>query len=93
MHAVKNFLVRRSSQVLAVLLALGTGLWVASGVVTGKAPTSRDTEPDAKPAEQVMNLVRVRPITAWAIKTHHFGDHSQRFDGHYRPHFGKSMSH
>ena len=63
MHVVKHFLVRRSSQVLAVLLALGTGLWVASGVVTGKAPTSKDIEPDATPAEQVRNLVRVRPIT------------------------------
>ena len=37
-------------RVLAVLLALGTGLWVASGVVTGKAPTSKDIEPDATPA-------------------------------------------
>ena len=66
MHVVKNFLVRRNPQVLAILLALGIGFWVASGVVTGKALRSKAPEPDAKPAGQVMNLVRVRPITVEA---------------------------
>ena len=39
------------------------------------------------------SMFRIRPSTAWAIKTLLLVDHSQRLDGLNRPHFGKSMSH
>ena len=66
MRVVKILLVRHGSRVLAVLLAIGAGLWVASGVVTGKAPASKNTEPDSKMVTQAKNLVRVRPSTVVA---------------------------
>ena len=63
MRVVANFLASRGSRFLAVLLAFGVGLWVASGVVTGKAPAVKDVRSIAKPPSQIMNLVRVRQIT------------------------------
>jgi len=51
----------RASHLMAMALALAAALWVASGVVTGKAPTPKEA---AKAAATPMPLVRVTRITA-----------------------------
>ncbi|MDD9878180.1 MAG: efflux RND transporter periplasmic adaptor subunit [Magnetovibrio sp.] len=52
----------RGSHVVAVLLALTAVLWIASGVVTGKAPSS--PEEARKVAAEPLPLVRVREVSA-----------------------------
>jgi len=54
----------RGSHLIAIVLALGAGLWVASGVVTGKAPARKDLSSEAAAAPAVLTLVRVRPLSA-----------------------------
>lgn len=54
----------RGSHLLAIGLALAATLWVASGVVTGKAPAQKDPVSEAKETEAALTLVRVRKVTS-----------------------------
>ncbi len=54
----------KGSHLLAIALALGAGLWIASGVVTGKAPAPHDTVSEDAGAAEPLTLVRVRPLRA-----------------------------
>ncbi|MBT6093252.1 MAG: efflux RND transporter periplasmic adaptor subunit [Rhodospirillaceae bacterium] len=57
----------RSSHVIAVGLAIAATVWIASGVVTGKAPTKEDVATEAKVP---LTLVRVRTSSAETRASH-----------------------
>ena len=59
----------RSGHIIAVVLAVAATLWVASGVVTGTAPTPEDTAVKAEP-KAPLTLVRVSPSRAQTHISH-----------------------
>ncbi|MBT5515573.1 MAG: efflux RND transporter periplasmic adaptor subunit [Rhodospirillaceae bacterium] len=52
----------RGSHLLAIVMALASVLWIASGVVTGKSPTKKDVAKAS--AAQPLTLVRVKTVSA-----------------------------
>jgi multidrug efflux system membrane fusion protein len=59
----------RSGHIIAVALAVAATLWVASGAVTGKAPTAEDTAAKGEP-KAPLTLVRVSPSRSQTHVSH-----------------------